>query len=142
MKKKTKEQVRDELHLDQVPDDEFMQLLGEAGEEAIVTGPPTAGAVAYTPEQISEELAALVVANSVGSLLAHARAESGLSLRAAGAGAGVSRGRIQQLESSENVEVATLVRTAEALGYDVRINLTPKRAGMRPLVAELHVAHA
>jgi len=140
--KKTKEQVRDELHLDQVPDDEFMQLLDEAGEEAIVTGPPTAQAEAYTPEQISEELAALVVANSVGSLLAHARAESGLSLRAAGAGAGVSHGRIQQLENSENVEVATLVRTAEALGYDVRINLTPKRAGMRPLVAELHVAHA
>jgi transcriptional regulator with XRE-family HTH domain len=37
---------------------------------------------------------------------------------------GVSRARIRQLESSENIEISTLVRVASATGYKVQIALT------------------
>jgi transcriptional regulator with XRE-family HTH domain len=36
---------------------------------------------------------------------------------------GVSRARIKQLETSENIEVSTLVRVASATGYKVQIVL-------------------
>lgn len=139
MMKKTKQQVRDELRLDELPDDEFMQLLAEAGEDPIVSGSQIpAGAKGYTPERITDELSAAVVTATVGELLARARAEAGLSLRDVGTEAGVSRARIQQLESSENIEVATLVRVADALGYGVRITLVPEHEGQHTLRADLN----
>jgi hypothetical protein len=141
--KKTKQQIREELKLDRLPDDEFMQLLEAVGEGPVVAGPGAERlAQEYTPEQIKAEVEVAVVNGKVGNLLARARADSGLSLRLAGEEAGVTRGRIQQLENSENVEVATLVRVAAALGYSVRISLTPKQAGKQPLTAELDAVHA
>jgi hypothetical protein len=138
MRRKTKEQVRQELGLDGVPSDEFMQILGEVGDEPIVTG-PRIGEVAqpYSPAEIKDELADALVAQTVGELLARARAEAGLSLREVGTGAGVSRGRIQQLETKENIEVATLARVAEALGYGLEIRLVPETEGRPLLKADL-----
>lgn len=140
--RKTKEQVRDELKLDRVPDDEFMQLLETVGEGPVVAGAGAEMAQEYTPEQIEQEVEAAIVKGRVGNLLAQARADSGLSLRHVGEEAGVSRGRIQQLEQSENVELATLVRVAAALGYGVQISLTPKESGKRQLTTELAAVHA
>jgi hypothetical protein len=105
-----KEEVRDALGLADLPGDELTQLLDEAGDQSL--------------EQA-------IVARSVGTLLAEARAQSGRTLREVGAAAGVSFGRIQQLEQSENVEVSTLVRVAAALGYGVKITFEPKLAGRR-----------
>ena len=51
--------------------------------------------------------------------------------------AGVSRARIQQIEKSENIEVATLVRFASACGYDVAITLRPIDAKKRQLTTVL-----
>jgi len=140
--KKTNRQVLDALGLDDPPDDEFMELLATVGEESIVVGPQAASAdEGYSPGAIVRELNDALVAATVGELLAHARAETGQSLRDVGTRAGVTRSRIQQLESSENVEVATLVRVAGALGFGVRITLQPedegRREGMRTLVADL-----
>jgi hypothetical protein len=39
---------------------------------------------------------------------------------------GASRARIKRLETSENIEVSTLVRVASAMGYKVQIALTPE----------------
>src|SRR5262249_8989779 len=136
--KKTKQQVREELKLDQLPDDEFMELLASVGEGPVAAGPGAQRLVReYTPQQIED----VVVNGTVGDLLARAREISGRSLRHVADGAGLSRGRIQQVEKSENVEVATLVRVADALGYAVQISLRPKEAGKQPLKAELAGAH-
>lgn len=136
----TKAQLKRQLKLDQLPDDSFMELLGQI-EQRHNDAPPgslsTVGAVEYTPEQIVEELNAALVARSVGDLIARARVEAGLSLSKVGSEVGVSRGRINQLERSENIEVSTLVRLAEALGYQVKISLEPRVAGRKPLTVNL-----
>lgn len=135
--KKSRQQVRDEVGLDELPDDEFMQLLEEVGEGPTVSGPPTGHLRAHEPEEIAYE----IIQGPIGALLGRARAEVGFSLRRTGEGAGVSRGRIQQLEKSDNLEVATLVRVAAALGYRVGISLQPIEAGRQPFFAELDSVH-
>lgn len=130
----SKSQVQAALKLNKRPDDDFMRLLAEAGDEDVVSGPPLgAAARAYTPENIREA----VIDGAVGTLLAKARSESGHSLSDIGAEAGVSRARIQQIEQSENIEVATLVRIAAACGYRVRISLQPTSSKKRALSAVL-----
>ena len=53
------------------------------------------------------------------------------SLSTVGSKAGVSRARVQQIEQSDNIEIATLVRVAAACGYQVGISLEPLSPGMR-----------
>lgn len=53
---KTKEEVREILGLAQLPDLEFMQQLGAAGEEETVAGVPPVKGGGYTPEEIRGEL--------------------------------------------------------------------------------------
>ncbi len=50
----------------------------------------------------------------------------------------VSRGRVAQLEKPEaNLEVATLVRAADALDYDVVVTLRPRGQKRASIVTEL-----
>ncbi len=142
--RRTKRQVQKNLKLAHLPDDAFMHLLTEAGDSDIVGGPSVdrrwtvggpslEGARVYSPEEISQA----VVDGSTGNLLAEARHEAGRSLADIGHRGGVSRARIQQIEKSENIEVATLVRFASACGYDVAITLRPIDAKKRQLTTVL-----
>lgn len=134
---KSKADVKAKLYLKELPDDGFMKLLKEAGDGDIVEGPYLdETSRAYTPDEIEETM----VGGVVGSLLAQARSESGRSLAAIGADTGVTRARIQQIERSENIEVATLVRFAAACGYQVRISLRPLAPDKRAFSAVLHGA--
>jgi DNA-binding phage protein len=126
---KTKEEVRSAFGLAELPDDEFMALLQQLGEGEVITGVEPVPGQGYSAEALAEEYAEAVVAESVGQLIAVARKETGRSLRDVGAAAGVSHGRVREVEHSSNVEIATLVRVADALGYDVRIVLEPRGAG-------------
>ncbi len=133
---KTKWQVREALGLTRLPDDELMRLLDEAGEEETVAGGVPVNGDGYAPHSIRDAL----VRRSVGEALAAVRAETGSSLRGAGNASGLSHTRIQQIEASINVEVATVVRVAAALGYGVRIVLEPKpdgAGGARTVTADL-----
>lgn len=125
---KTKEEVRDILGLAELPDDEFMELLEAAGGEETVTGVSPVGGEGYTPKELHAEFQEALVARTVGDLLSQARDQSGASLRRAGRVLGLSHSRVQQLEASENLEVATLVRVAAGLGFRVKISLEPDRA--------------
>jgi transcriptional regulator with XRE-family HTH domain len=60
----------------------------------------------------------------LSDVLEQARKEKNLTLEEVGQRVGVSRARIKQLETSENIEISTLVRVASALGYKVQIALT------------------
>ena len=76
----------------------------------------------------------------MGSLLARARDESKRSLSTVGTEAGVSRARVQQIEQSDNIEIATLVRIAAACGYQVGISLEPIQPGIRAFSTVWHGA--
>jgi hypothetical protein len=65
--RKTKQQVRESLDLDDLPDDEFMQILAEAGEGPTLTGPASAAAKDHTPKQISAKLSD-AIADQAGRL--------------------------------------------------------------------------
>jgi len=134
---KSKEEVQAALGLHAPPDDAFMALLATVGDADVVTAPERAHAIrAYAPEEIEK----IVLEGAVGSLLAHARDESKRSLSTVGTAAGVSRARVQQIEQSDNIEIATLVRVAAACGYQVGISLEPIKPGMRAFSTVLHGA--
>jgi DNA-binding phage protein len=128
---KTREEVQKAFGLANPPDDEFMALLEQLGEGEVVTGVAAVEGEGYTADELAEELEEAVVADSVGELLARARKETGRSLRDVVGAAGLSHARVRELEQSSNVEVATLVRVAEALGYCVKIVLEPKKSAVK-----------
>lgn len=133
--KKSKAEIQVDLRLASPPDDEFMRLLDEVGDEDVVAGPALGDEVrSYS----ADEVETIVLNGAVGSLLAHARAEADHSMRDVGTETGVTRARIGQIEQSTNIEVATLVRFAAACGYDVNIVLKPVQPGRRAFSTTLH----
>jgi hypothetical protein len=125
---RSRQEIQKALGLADPPDDKLMALLEQLGEGDVVTGAPPVEGKGYTADELAEELEEAVITDSVGELLARARQETGRSLRDVGGAAGLSHARIRELEHSLNVEVATLVRVAGALGYGVKIVLEPKTA--------------
>jgi DNA-binding phage protein len=127
-----KAEVRAALQLDSEPTDEFMTLLAELGDGDVASGPvvpvPTRS---YTPDEIEE----VVINGTTGELLARAR--GGRTLASIGEKVGVTRARIQQLERSTNIEIATFVRVAKACGYEVSVHLRPQHSDLPPLSAVL-----
>jgi transcriptional regulator with XRE-family HTH domain len=80
----------------------------------------------------------MLLAQSVGELLEEARKQSGLTMNEVAEKMNVSRGRINQLEQPDaNLEVATVTRMAQAMGYKVTMTLEPKSANKVPLKVEL-----
>jgi hypothetical protein len=137
--KKNRNEVQNALRLAEPPDEELMALLGELGEGEAVTGGRRVAGEGYSAAEIARELSHAIVADSVGEMLAAARKESGQSLRHVGLVAGVSHGRVREMERSSNLEVATLTRMAEAMGYEVKIIFEPRRPGARRITADLHL---
>ena len=79
-------------------------------------------------QQIESEQDARIKKPSLGRValakLKGARMREGLSLADVSRKAGVERGNISRLENNvENVELSTLVRLADALGYDLVVDL-------------------
>jgi transcriptional regulator with XRE-family HTH domain len=78
------------------------------------------------------------VAHSLGELLAKARRKKGVSAAHHAKTLGVTRSQVYQNElPSANLELASLLRHAEALGYDVEVVLRPKQGKSEQLVAVL-----
>jgi transcriptional regulator with XRE-family HTH domain len=88
--------------------------------------------------EIAQTISAESQTQSLGKLLAQARAERNQSLAEVSAKIGLSRGRVHQREqASANLEMRSFVEQAQALGFDVIVTLKPKGEG-RVLQAELH----
>ena len=132
-----KAEVRTALQLDSEPTDEFMTLLAELGDGDVASGPvvpvPTRS---YTPDEIED----VAINGTTGELLARAR--GGRTLASIGEKVGVTRARIQQLERSTNIEIATFVRVAKACGYEVSVHLRPLHSDLSPLSAVLSAPDA
>lgn len=128
----TKDEVRAALNLDSAPTDEFMALLAELGDGDVAAGPVVPPSSRdYRPDEIVE----VVINGTVGDLLARARGER--TFASVGKQAGVTRARIHELEHSDNVQIATFVRVAEACGYRVSVTLQPMDEGRPQLSATL-----
>ena len=82
-----------------------------------------------------DEIEDVVINGTTGELLARAR--GGRTLASIGEKVGVTRARIQQLERSTNIEIATFVRVANACGYEVSVHLRPLHSDLSPLSAVL-----
>jgi len=87
-------------------------------------------------EQVEEELGARIKKPSAARValakLKVARLREGLSLADVSEKSGIDRGNVSKLEqNAENVELNTLVRLADALGYDVVVDIKK-----RPLPAK------
>jgi DNA-binding XRE family transcriptional regulator len=137
--KPTKEQLKRDLNLDELPDDHFMELLERIGDSPYIEGPGVPGMLEeWTPEQIEAVVQDMFLAQSVSELLEEARKQSGLTMNDVAEKMSVSRGRINQLEHPDaNLEVATVTRMAQAMGYKVTIMLEPESADKSPLKVEL-----
>lgn len=145
---RTKKQVMQDANLDELPDDEFMAALEEiesrqakrlAGS-ANRKSPPAKSVgdvVISNNEQLMEIFGPVLTVATLGKLLAEARAESGLTLEQVGAGVGSGKSWAHQAERKQNLEVASLVKLAGAMGYKVEIRFEPMVAGRRPLRVEL-----
>lgn len=119
-------------------------LLGQFTPEEVETGVIKPGrhpkrlVTPSSPKAIRTTLERELIARSVGDALALARREREMSLAEVGERLDVSRGRVAQLEKPEaNLEVATLVRVADALDYDVVVTLRPRGQKRELIVAEL-----
>jgi transcriptional regulator with XRE-family HTH domain len=63
-----------------------------------------------------------------GALIARVREQLRLSQTQLAVGAGMSASKISAIESSpRNIELATLIRIAHALGYECKLELVPTK---------------
>ncbi len=121
-----KQQVQDEQHLDELPDDEFMAMLAEANTLALTPRVETDSDEGTTPNAIRR----MIDSASLGALLSRAEAAANCSHAEVGRLLGVTRQRVGEILDSDNMKVDTLVRFAAACGYDTEIVLRPiARAG-------------
>jgi DNA-binding Xre family transcriptional regulator len=87
-----------------------------------------AGVIEKTEEELRDRIKKASPARIALAKLKVARLREGLSLGEIADKAGIDRGNLSRLENSvENVELGTLARLADALGYDVVVDLV-KRA--------------
>jgi transcriptional regulator with XRE-family HTH domain len=86
-------------------------------------------------ELVEQELATL----RLGSAIAHMREKRHLTQTELAARAGMSASKISSIESCpKNIELATLIRIARALGYQFKAEFVPAEATRRARFAAAH----
>lgn len=119
-------QLKKSLNLDGEPTPALLALA------QLPDGPVAAGkqakrlTVSTTPRDLETFVKEAIISHSIGGILAKARQENNYSLSEVAKRVKATRGRVAQVEHpSANLEINTLVRYAEALGYRVNITLEP-----------------
>lgn len=119
---------------------ELEALLAQFTDEEIETGIMTRGPRVqpdqeHTPTSLRGLLADAMLQESLAQLLSCARATADYSLADMAERLGVTRSRAHQLEcAGANLELKTLERCAQALGYEARVVFVPKNDD-RPVLA-------
>jgi DNA-binding Xre family transcriptional regulator len=117
--------------------DDALEMLFDESE--FVTVPEAFLSAPVSPLELAVEVQEGIVAQSAGDLIGRARAMRGLSMRDLAARLGISSARVSQVQhSGESIEVQTLARYAEALGYHLSLALIPKEGG-EPITTLLEV---
>lgn len=85
-------------------------------------------ATEYSAIDIKNGLSDALLAESIGEMLRQARVKSGLTGTELAARLGLSKVRVSQLERvGLDIEVSTLVRVADALGYELHLELVERK---------------
>lgn len=101
---------------------------------------PTGLLQAVTPDELTNAADTAIATQAAGEALREARRQRDLSLRQAGAASGRSAPRVKAIEDTGlDIHLGTVVEHARALGYEVKLVLTPT-AGGRPIEAQLTAA--
>jgi ribosome-binding protein aMBF1 (putative translation factor) len=100
--------------------------------KAMPAGSIIQGASEYATEfsvpDLQNGLSDALLAESIGEMLRQARVKSGLTGTELATRLGLSKVRVSQLERvGLDIEVSTLVRVADALGYELRLELVQRQ---------------
>ncbi|MGL4610461.1 MAG: helix-turn-helix domain-containing protein [Trueperaceae bacterium] len=85
--------------------------------------------VEINPTELVAMLEREVQSERVGELLKQARETQGVTLRELARRMNVKHPTIVNFEKASSVELSTVARVAEALGYEVWLELSPKQGG-------------
>jgi DNA-binding XRE family transcriptional regulator len=118
------------LTLDREPNELLIRVLqGKSIPKHLRKGLPDVQTVEMNPKELTATLEREVQAERVGKLLKQARETQGVTLRELAKRMKVKHPTIVNFEKASSVELSTVARVAEALGYDVWLELSPKQGG-------------
>jgi ribosome-binding protein aMBF1 (putative translation factor) len=118
------------LLVDGEPSDRLKRFLNETPVLAKTADLPDKLSEALPLEAVVATVNEEVLLHSVGDLLRLAREQQGMSLRELAQKLEVKHPRIVQLEKAQTaIELQTLSRHANALGYDIRLEFIPRAGG-------------
>lgn len=96
-----------------------------------------------TPESLETSAMSAISTQAAGAALKHARQQRELSMRQAGAVTGRSAPRIKAIEDTDlDIHLGTVVTHAQALGYSVKLTLTPLDGQGQAIEAALSLSKA
>ncbi len=118
------------LVLDGQPSERLKRFLNETPALEKTAKLPTKLSQAMSLETVLSKVNEELLLHSVGELLRLAREQKGMSLRELAEKLEVKHPRIVQLEKAQTaIELQTLTRHADALGYDIRLEFIPREGG-------------
>jgi ribosome-binding protein aMBF1 (putative translation factor) len=92
-------------------------------------------ATEFSVSDLQNGLSDALLAESIGEMLRQARVKSGLTGTELATRLGLSKVRVSQLERvGLDIEVSTLVRVADALGYELRLELVQRQGRVNRVV--------
>jgi ribosome-binding protein aMBF1 (putative translation factor) len=114
------------------------KLMKQSERKAVRGAPPRKLlSKSLTMSHLEQAASEMIIVHTVGEMLAKARSETQLSTRQLAKKVTVSHPRVLAVEKTDTqIEVQTLVRYAQAMGYDVKLSFVPKGGG-REIVGEL-----
>jgi ribosome-binding protein aMBF1 (putative translation factor) len=118
------------LTLDRQPSELLTRVLqGKSIPKRLRKGLAEVQTVEMNPRELVATLAREVQTERVGELLKQARQTQGVTLRELARRMKVKHPTIVNFEKASSVELSTVARVAEALGYEVWLELAPKQGG-------------
>lgn len=118
------------LTLDREPSELLSRVLqGKSIPKRLRKGLGESQTVEMSPKGLVTTLEREVQTERVGELLKQARETQGVTLRELAKRMKVKHPTIVNFEKASSVELSTVARVAEALGYEVWLELTPKQGG-------------
>lgn len=118
------------LTLDRQPSELLTRVLqGKPIPKRLRKGLAESQTVEMNPKELVKTLEREVQAERIGELLKQARETQGVTLRELAKRMNVKHPTIVNFEKASSVELSTVARVAEALGYEVWLELAPKQGG-------------
>lgn len=135
----TRRQLQKDLELEIQPNNVLFRL-AQRGDAPAQAPRVMSNQVGFTPEEIRTQVETAVIEKNLQTALARAKANAKKSYRKIALETGVTASRVHEIERANlRLELQTLVRHANALGYDVSLLLSPSRGKGERIETKLHL---